>query len=92
MKDYHLKFVEAHSCLQTNTDMKLMSRHTTVSDIQMAGCLDSKIFVNCLLHVQDEAFNKDPRVKARVETNAKVGFEIPATCSTPVQLWLIRCM
>ena len=75
-KDYNLNFVEAHSCLQTNTDMKSISRHTTVNDIiQMAGCLDPKIFVNCLLYVQDEVFDKDPQVKIRVETNAKVGFE-----------------
>ena len=81
--DYHLNFVGAHSCLQVNTDRKWMSRHTTVNDIQMEGCLDPKIFVNCLLYVQEEAFNKDltrqrpykMKVKTRVETNAKVGFE-----------------
>ena len=33
-EDYNLNFVEAHSCLQANTDGKLMSRHTTVNDIQ----------------------------------------------------------
>ena len=33
-KDYKLNFVEAHSCLQANTDGKFMSRHTTVNDIQ----------------------------------------------------------
>ena len=54
-KNYRLNFVEAHSCLQANTDRKLMSRHTTVNDIQMAGCLDPKIFVNCLLYLQDDS-------------------------------------
>ena len=33
-KDYNHNFLEAHSCLQANTDGKLMSRHTTVNDIQ----------------------------------------------------------
>ena len=85
-EDYRLKFVQAHDYLRANTDMKLMSGHTTVNDIQMAGCLDLKIFVNCLLYVQDEAFDKDLQVKTRVETNAKVGLNIPSTYSTPIQL------
>ena len=55
--------------------MKLMSGHTTVNNIQMAGCLHPKIFVYCVLYVQDEAFDKDLQVKTRVATNAKVGLE-----------------
>ena len=41
----------------------------------MEGCLDPKIFVKCLLYVQDETVDKDLQVKTRVETNAKVSFE-----------------
>ena len=58
----------------------------------MAGCLDPKIFVNFLLYIQDEAFDKDLQVKTRVATNAKVGFEYSFYIFDPSSAMAYICM
>ena len=45
--------VDAHSCVDTDTEILPVEQYTTVDKYSLTGCFDSKVFVNCL-HVSSE--------------------------------------